>query len=160
MTPAIRFLKQQNTPHTVHTYVIEKPTNNYGQDAADALSVPHHQLFKTLLISLNGNSRDMAVCIIPVNQTLNLKKAAACFNAKKASMADPTLAEKATGYVVGGISPFGQKKSLPVAIDISAQSLGTLFCSGGKRGLQVELAPAALINALAAQTAQLTDADL
>ncbi|MEJ2043045.1 MAG: Cys-tRNA(Pro) deacylase [Reinekea sp.] len=157
VTPAIRFLKQQKIVHTLHTYQIENPTGRYGLDAANALGVSPDRLYKTLLVALNGDQKKLAVCIIPVSKSLNLKLAAKCFGAKKAEMANPDIAERTTGYVVGGISPFGQKKRLPIAVDESAEVFDFIFCSGGKRGLQIELAPQHLISALKASSAQLTE---
>ena len=152
MTPAVNYLKDHKIGHTLHHYNLTATTDNYGQDVADALGVSHHRLFKTLMICLNGDQRALAVCIIPVSATLNLKAAANALGAKKAQMADPTIAEKTTGYVVGGISPFGQKKRLPMVIDDSALNFEQIFTSAGKRGLQIEFAPADLIRALAVKT--------
>ncbi|WP_196161077.1 Cys-tRNA(Pro) deacylase [Reinekea sp. G2M2-21] len=148
MTPAIVYLKKQKVAYTLHEYVLTHSSDNYGQDVADALNVSHERLFKTLLVSLNGDPKQLAVCIIPVSATLNLKAAAAAHGAKKAQMADPALAEKITGYVVGGISPFGQKKRLPMVIDDSALYFEQILTSAGKRGLQIEFAPQDLIRLL------------
>lgn len=112
MTPACRFLKQQNAQFRVHTYDVafgdsaNGSHQNYGQAVADSVGISHDQLFKTLVISLNGDAKKPAVCIVPTARTLNLKLAAKAFGVKSAAMAETALAEKATGYVVGGISPF------------------------------------------------------
>ena len=160
MTPAIRFLDNRKISYTTHNYDVPDATANYGQHAADALAVPYQQLFKTLVVKLNNDTKKLAVCIIPVDRNLNLKLAAACFGVKKISMAGPTVAEQATGYVIGGISPFGQKKSLPIVLDASANALHSLYCSGGKRGLQLQLSPKDLLLALNAKSAELTSPDM
>jgi Cys-tRNA(Pro)/Cys-tRNA(Cys) deacylase len=157
VTPAINFLKKHNITFTPHEYSMELGGGNYGQDVADALGVEHHRLFKTLLVSLNQEPKNLAVCIIPVSKTLNLKQAAKAFKAKKAEMANPDIAQKTTGYVVGGISPFGQKKRLPTALDASALDFNTVYTSGGKRGLQIEFSPSDLVSSLNAATFQLID---
>jgi Cys-tRNA(Pro)/Cys-tRNA(Cys) deacylase len=115
MTPAIIFLKKAKIPFHLHKYEVDiDQVDNYGQAVADQLNVSHHRLFKTLLVSLNGDDKHLAVCIVPVSETLNLKKAAKAHGAKSATMAKPELAQRATGYVIGGISPFGQKNSINV----------------------------------------------
>jgi Cys-tRNA(Pro)/Cys-tRNA(Cys) deacylase len=157
MTPAIVYLKQQKIAHQVHEYHLSKPSNNYGQDVADELGVPHARVYKTLMVSLDGDPRKLGVCIVPVAGSLNLKAAAKAHKAKKAQMADPKIAEKISGYIVGGISPFGQKKRLPTVLDASAMSFETIFTSGGKRTLEIEFAPQALLDALRATTADLAD---
>lgn len=157
MTPAILFLKKQKIPHKVHEYHLTKPGENYGQDVADELGVAHSRVFKTLMVSLDGDPKKLGVCIVPVAGTLNLKAAAKAHGAKKALMADPHIAEKTTGYVVGGISPFGQKKRLPTVLDESALTFETIFTSGGKRTLEIEFEPQALLAALKASTAAIAD---
>lgn len=156
MTPAVVYLKKQNISYTLHEYHVDASSQNYGQDAADALGVEYGRVFKTLLVSLNGEPKNLAVCIVPVSSTLNLKAAAKAHGAKKAQMADPALAEKTTGYVVGGISPFGQKRALSTAIDDSALQYETIYTSGGKRGLEIEFAADDLLRALRAKSAPLT----
>jgi Cys-tRNA(Pro)/Cys-tRNA(Cys) deacylase len=157
MTPAINFLIKENIRHTVHPYSLVNTEGNYGQAVANALNVTHDRLFKTLLISLNSEPTKLGVCIIPVSSTLNLKKAAKSIGAKKAMMAETAIAEKTTGYVIGGISPFGQKKRLPIVIDTTACQWETIFSSGGKRGLQIEVATEDLICALNASVNDLID---
>ena len=151
MTPAIIYLKQQKIPFTIHEYQLSDNPENYGQAVADALNVSHERLFKTLMVSLNGDAKQLAVCIIPVAATLNVKAAALAFGVKKLSMADPVLAEKATGYVIGGISPFGQKKCLPSLLDKTALDYDQIVASGGKRGIQLEFTPQDLLRALNAK---------
>lgn len=161
MTPACRFLKQQNAQFRVHTYDVafgdsaNGSHQNYGQAVADSVGISHDQLFKTLVISLNGDAKKPAVCIVPTARTLNLKLAAKAFGVKSAAMAETALAEKATGYVVGGISPFGQRKRLPIAFDSSALDFPTIYTSGGKRGIQIEFSPQLLTNLLSATAASL-----
>jgi Cys-tRNA(Pro)/Cys-tRNA(Cys) deacylase len=157
VTPAINYLKKHKIPFTVHKYHVDKElSDNYGQAVADALLVEHKQLFKTLLVSLNGDDKNLAVCIVPVSDKLNLKKAAKAHGAKTAAMAKPEFAQRATGYVVGGISPFGQKNRLHCALDNSALTLDTLFVSAGKRGIQVELRPDLLVSTLNATCCELS----
>ena len=152
MTPAVNFLKQQKIAFSLYEYQLNEEPENYGQAVADALNVSHERLFKTLLVSLNGDPKQLAVCIIPVVATLNLKAAASALGTKKIQMADPAVAEKATGYVVGGISPFGQKKRLPMLLDQSALAFERILTSGGKRGLQIEFDPRVLLTALGAKS--------
>jgi len=156
MTPAINFLKKHKLNHTVHKYSVSKDTENYGQAVADELTVEHDRLFKTLLVSLNDEPKNLAVCIVPVSHQLNLKRAAKAHGAKKAEMANPELAQTSTGYMIGGISPFGQKRRLDTVIDESALSFQTIFTSAGKRGLQIEFQPNVLIKALNAKTGLIT----
>ena len=157
LTPAINYLKKNKIPFSLHKYQVDIDlAENYGQAVADALSVEHHRLFKTLLVCLNGDDKNLAVCIVPVSSQLNLKKAAKAHNAKTAAMAKPEFAQRATGYVVGGISPFGQKNRLHCALDNSALALDSLFVSAGKRGIQVELSPNQLISTLNATCCELS----
>lgn len=129
-------------PFTTHTYHVEAKAGSYGEAAAAALGVPPDRLFKTLVASVDGK---LAVGVVPVAATLDLKALAAALGGKKAAMAEPAAAERATGYVTGGISPFGQRSRLPMAVDASASEFATVYVSGGRRGLQVEVAPADLV---------------
>ena len=113
MTPAINIVKKAKVPHTVHAYTHATDVDTYGREASDALGVPPKRMFKTLLVSLQGGKHPLAVAMVPVSGQLDLKALAATAGAKKAAMADPADAERATGYVVGGISPLGQKRRLP-----------------------------------------------
>ncbi|MBF8999457.1 Cys-tRNA(Pro) deacylase [Vibrio nitrifigilis] len=144
MTPAINLAKKKKIVHTVHQYEHDPNAESYGEEAAELLGEDPKTVFKTLLFCLNGEEKHLAVAVIPVDHRLNLKLAAKAAKAKKAEMANPTIAEKTTGYVVGGISPLGQKKSLPTFIHESAKALDTMCVSAGKRGLEIELAPADL----------------
>ncbi|NVD07184.1 Cys-tRNA(Pro) deacylase [Vibrio sp. JPW-9-11-11] len=141
MTPAINLAKKKKVVHTIHQYEHDPRAESYGLEAAEVLGQNPAKVFKTLLFSLNGDAKNLAVAIIPVDQKLNLKLAAKAAKAKKADMADPDIAQKTTGYVVGGISPLGQKKALPTFIHSSAQEQETMCVSAGKRGLEIELSP-------------------
>lgn len=139
MTPAVVALKRAGIAFSLHKYVHDKSSAAYGEEAAHKLGLDPAQVFKTLLVALDGG--ELAVAIVPVANQLNLKRCAAAFGAKTACMAKPAAAERATGYVVGGISPLGQKRRLRSVIDASAEGLSTLFVSAGRRGLKIELAP-------------------
>ncbi|WP_320822416.1 Cys-tRNA(Pro) deacylase [Reinekea sp.] len=156
MTPAIDYLRHHQIPYTLHEYRLEHGGDNYGQAVADTLGVAHQRLFKTLLIALNGNPKTLGAALVPVAGSLNLKLAAKALGAKKAELADVASAEKSSGYVVGGISPFGQKRPLPTVLDSSAMALSTLFASAGRRGLQLEIEPAHLTRALGALIADIS----
>jgi Cys-tRNA(Pro)/Cys-tRNA(Cys) deacylase len=141
MTPAIKLAEKANIPFKVHEYAHDPDTDSYGQEAAAALGIDACRVFKTLLVNLLDGHAQLAVGIVPVNALLDLKALAAVAGAKKASMMDAADAERVTGYVVGGISPLGQKKQLPTFIDVSAADFATVFVSAGRRGLEIELAP-------------------
>ncbi|MCG9725972.1 Cys-tRNA(Pro) deacylase [Vibrio brasiliensis] len=155
MTPAINLAKKKKVAHTIHQYEHDPRAESYGLEAAQVLGQDPAKVFKTLLFSLNGEAKNLAVAIIPVDQKLNLKLAAKAAKAKKADMADPDIAQKTTGYVVGGISPLGQKKALPTFIHISAEQKETMCVSAGKRGLEIELAPKDLATLTRAKFAEL-----
>ncbi|MFC0439019.1 Cys-tRNA(Pro) deacylase [Kutzneria buriramensis] len=146
-TPATALLAKRKVPHTLHSYDHDPRHDSYGLEAAEALGLDAARVFKTLVAEVDGK---LAVGVVPVTGQLDLKALAAALKGKKARMAEVAAAERATGYVAGGISPLGQKKRLPVVLDASATGFETVFCSAGRRGLEVELAPAAL--------AELTDA--
>lgn len=141
MTPAIKAAEKAKITFTVHEYTHDPDADSYGLEAATALGLAEQRVFKTLLVSLQGGNIPLAVAIVPVNAQLDLKALAGAAGAKKATMADPKLAERVTGYVVGGISPLGQKKRLPTFMDTSASDFVTVFVSAGRRGLEIELAP-------------------
>ncbi len=144
MTPAINSAKKAGISFKVHEYQHDPAAESYGEEAAEALGLDPALVFKTLLVSLTGHKSTLAVAVLPVTHMLSLKAIAKALGAKKAEMADPKLAERTTGYIVGGISPIGQKKALPTVIDSSAEALTTLNVSAGRRGLEIELAPADL----------------
>ncbi|WP_194826392.1 Cys-tRNA(Pro) deacylase [Nocardia sp. XZ_19_231] len=155
-TPAIKALG--GIAHRVHSYSHDPRAESYGDEAVDALGeelgVLAAQIFKTLVIELSSGA--LAVAVVPVPARLSLKAAAAALGASKASMADKTKAERTTGYVLGGVSPLGQRKKLPTVVDASALDWDRVLCSAGKRGLEIELAPADLVRACAAVTASIT----
>jgi Cys-tRNA(Pro)/Cys-tRNA(Cys) deacylase len=130
-------LTKQAVSHRLHSYT-HGSGQAYGPEAAELLGLDPARVFKTLVADVDGT---LTVGIVPVLTTLDLKALAAAVGGKRAKMADVTLAERATGYVAGGISPLGQRKRLPTVLDSSAEELETLFCSAGRRGLEVELAP-------------------
>ncbi|MGE4420755.1 MAG: Cys-tRNA(Pro) deacylase [Pseudodesulfovibrio sp.] len=141
MTPAINAAKKAKITYTVHEYEHDAAAPSFGVEAAEKLGVPPERVFKTLVVDAGGS---LAVAVVPVLLMLDLKAVAKALKAKKAAMADVKVVERTTGYVVGGVSPLGQKKRLPTVIDASAEGLETLFVSGGRRGLDIELAPADL----------------
>lgn len=153
MTPAIRALEQAGVAFTLHEYRHDPATPGYGLEAAEALGVPPASVFKTLLAMLDG--KRLAVALVPVSHTLDLKALARAAGAKKAGMAEAGVAERATGYVVGGISPLGQKQRLATFIDASAEALERLHVSAGRRGLEISLATADLVRLSAARYAEL-----
>jgi len=139
MTPAINLAKKNKIKYTIHEYTHDTSVESYGQEASQKLGVEEERVFKTLVVMLHDNS--LAVGIIPVSCKLNMKQMAKSLNAKKCAMADKSIVEKSTGYILGGVSPLGQKKSLKTVIDISAKEFETIFVSAGKRGLEIELNP-------------------
>jgi Cys-tRNA(Pro)/Cys-tRNA(Cys) deacylase len=149
-TPAIVALQRANVPHTLHEYDGHDAGAGYGRTAAAALGVAEARVFKTLLADVDGRP---TVAIVPVAGLLDLKALAAAVHAKRAQMMDPVAAERRTGYVVGGISPFGQKQRSATVLDASALDHPTMFVSAGRRGLEVELAPYRLVEVLAAVVA-------
>ncbi len=149
-TAATALLEQEGIPHTVHTYAHDPQHESYGSEASEALNVPALRVLKTLVASVDGA---LTVGVVPVSAQLDLKALAAAAGGKKATMADPAAAERATGYVVGGISPIGQRRRLPVVVDASALQFPTVYCSGGRRGLEIELTPADLVRAANATVA-------
>jgi Cys-tRNA(Pro)/Cys-tRNA(Cys) deacylase len=160
MTPAINLLKKLKIKFNIHQYKHDPNQTNYGQEAVDkldpSLNVTASQIFKTLIVNLNGNNKTLAVCVLPVNEHLDLKKVAQRLNCKKIDLADANLAQKVTGYLVGGISPLGQKQQLFTLIDSSANQHKTMFISGGRRGLEIEIAPQDLADILQAQLTDIT----
>ncbi|ASI97134.1 Cys-tRNA(Pro) deacylase [Vibrio rotiferianus] len=155
MTPAINLAKKKKVTHTIHQYEHDPRADSYGLEAAEVLGQDPKKVFKTLLFCLNGEPKNLAVAIIPVDQKLNLKLAAKAAKGKKADMADPEIAQKTTGYVVGGISPLGQRKALPTFLHESATEQDTICVSAGKRGLEIELAPKDLLSLTRGQFAPL-----
>jgi Cys-tRNA(Pro)/Cys-tRNA(Cys) deacylase len=149
-TPATALLVRERVPHTLHPYEHDPRSTSYGLEAAAALGVPPGQLFKTLVVSVDGT---LAVGVVPVAGSLDLKAIAAALGGKRAALAEPAAAERATGYVTGGISPLGHRSRLPVVVDSSAADWETVYVSAGRRGLQMALAPADLVRAAGATLA-------
>lgn len=154
MTPAIRLLQKQKIAHSVHEYHHDPDNTNFGLEASKKLGLSPDTVFKTLLVT-DGKAYFMA--ILPVCHLLNLKKMATAVGVKKLVMANPADAERLTGYIVGGISPIGQKKHLTTVIHSSAQTLDKMYASGGKRGLDIGVAPHDLANLLTAQFFDIID---
>ena len=151
-TPATTLLNRCGINYRLHAYTFDHRTDSYGVEAAAALGLAPQRVFKTLITELDGR---LAVAVVPVSTQLDLRALAAVMGAKKAKMASVADAERATGYVIGGISPLGHRKQLPVVIDRSVQDFETVFCSAGRRGLQLELAPNALVQAAKATVASI-----
>jgi Cys-tRNA(Pro)/Cys-tRNA(Cys) deacylase len=149
-TPATAALAAAGVSCVLHPYSHDPAAGSYGAEAADVLGVDPARVFKTLMVEVEGR---LAVGIVPVSGTLDLKAFAAAMGAKKAAMADPAAAQRRTGYVLGGISPLGQRQPSPTVLDSSALDLDTIFVSGGRRGLDIELAPADLVRLTGAVTA-------
>ena len=149
MTPAINLLKKNKCEFKILKYEHDPENTNYGLEAAQKLNLDEKRVFKTLLVELSP--KELAVALIPVSNQLSLKNTASAFKAKKALMADKNEAQKVTGYLLGGISPLGQKKRLRTVLDLSSKDFETIYVSGGKRGLDIEVKPKDLINILNAR---------
>ena len=149
-TPAAVALQRAEVLFTVHEYDHDPAAPSYGTEAADAMRVVPERVFKTLVVELDGT---LVVAVVPVSGSLDLKALAAAAGGKRAAMADTAAAERATGYVVGGISPIGQKRRLRTVVDGSALDHETVFVSAGRRGLELELDPAALVAVTSAEVA-------
>ncbi|GAA1733050.1 Cys-tRNA(Pro) deacylase [Aeromicrobium alkaliterrae] len=142
-TPATEVLRAAGVPHTLHAYDHDPRASSYGLEAAEALGVDPDRVFKTLMIDVDGT---LAVAVVPVSCTVDLKAAASALGGKRASMADPAAAQRATGYVLGGISPLGQKKRHRTVLDETVELWDTVLVSGGRRGLDLELSALDLID--------------
>jgi Cys-tRNA(Pro)/Cys-tRNA(Cys) deacylase len=149
-TPATALLTRRRIRFTLHEYHVAPGATSYGEGAAAALGIEPARVFKTLVAEVDGR---LTVGVVPVAGSLNLKALAAAAGGKRAAMADPADAQRATGYVTGGISPFGQRSRLPVVVDSSAQQWPTVYVSAGRRGLEVEVAPADLLAVTGATSA-------
>lgn len=161
MTPAIQLAKQRGLDYQLHEYTHDSNAASFGLEAAEKLGIAPTQVFKTLVVSTDNGA--LAVAILPVDKTLNFKKIAKAlaFNkllpCKKVQMADPKQVERTTGYVLGGVSPLGQKKRLVTIIDSSAEDQPTIYVSAGRRGLEIELPPMQLAATLEARFAAIID---
>ena len=151
-TTATVALERARVAFTLHEYAHDPRHESYGLEASEALGVPPERVFKTLVAAVDGS---LAVAVVPAARQLDLKALAAAVGGKKAVMAGVAAAERATGYVAGGISPVGQKRRLPIVVDSSALELTTMFCSAGRRGLEIEIAPADLVKASGATVARI-----
>lgn len=149
-TPATALLTRRKIAHSTHPYDVSPDAPNYGALVAEALGVPPARVFKSLVTEVDGG---LTVAVVPVTGELDLKALAAAVGGKRAAMADRTVAERATGYVRGGISPLGQRKRLPTVVDASALEHPTVYVSAGRRGLQLQLAPTDLVALTGAVTA-------
>ena len=154
MTPAINLLKKNKCEFKVHKYDHDTTCENYGEEAAQKLGLDEKQVYKTLLVELSP--KELAVAVLPVANQLSLKEVASAFKAKKAVIANKQEAQKVTGYLLGGISPLGQKKRLKTVLDESVKNYDTIFVSGGKRGLDIEVKPEDLIKLLNAKYFKVT----
>ena len=156
MTPALDLLKKHRAEHRVHSYEHDPKSASYGLEAAEKLQLEPKLVFKTLVLQLEPT--ELVVAILPVSHQLDLKQLAKAAGRKKAVMAAPAAVERSTGYVLGGVSPLGQKKLLRTYIDQSAENLPLIYVSAGRRGLEIALAPAQLILLLRASYAGLAQA--
>ncbi|WP_298451294.1 Cys-tRNA(Pro) deacylase [uncultured Marinobacter sp.] len=142
MTPGIEAASKAGVFHTIHEYVHDPSSAGYGTEAADKLGVDPARIFKTLVVAVDG--KYLAVGVVPVTSMLSMKLIAKAVGGKKAVMADPQEVQRRTGYVLGGVSPLGQKNRLKTFIDASAEVFETVYVSAGRRGLEIELSPADL----------------
>lgn len=155
MTPAIKLAKQRGLDYLLHEYVHDNNAASYGLEAAEKLGVATAQIFKTLVVITETGA--LAVAIVPVDSSLNFKKMAKALSCKKVQMADPKQVARSTGYVLGGVSPLGQKKRLPTVLDSSAKAQLTIYVSAGRRGLEMQLPPTQLATTLDAQFSDIAE---
>lgn len=153
MTPGINTVKKNKISHQIHEYSLDVSSESYGLETAEKMGVPVQRVFKTLVVALDN--KELAVGVLPVSSKLSMKHIAKALGAKKAAMADKTDVQRSTGYVLGGVSPLGQKKQLKTVIDASAQNHATIYVSAGRRGLEIELNPVDLTNLTRARLADI-----
>lgn len=146
MTPAVEVARRAGIWFAIHEYAHRPEERHYGDEAAQALGLAPERVFKTLLAAVDGEPARLSVALVQVSQQLDLRALAAALGVKKMGMALPRDAERATGYVTGGISPLGQRRSLPLLLDEAARGCDTIYVSGGRRGLELELRPADLLS--------------
>jgi len=139
MTPAVNCLKKAKIIHKIHSYDHDPKSNAYGEEAAEKLNISFDRIFKTLIVSVDDEK--FMTALVPVSKHLDLKELVKTTGSKKAKMAEKQDVERMTGYILGGVSPIGQKKSLATVMDISALNFDTIYVSAGRRGLQIELSP-------------------
>ncbi|MDM7858154.1 Cys-tRNA(Pro) deacylase [Thiopseudomonas acetoxidans] len=154
MTPAINLLKKKKINYQIHSYEHDPRAASYGLEAAEKLALDPARVFKTLLVQTEA--KELLVAILPVKNSLNLKQLASAAKVKKLEMADPQQAQRTTGYLLGGISPLGQKKALRTFVDQSAADFATIFVSAGRRGLEIELQADDLLQLTAGVSAEIT----
>lgn len=154
MTPAINLLKKKKINYQIHSYEHDPRAASYGLEAAEKLALDPARVFKTLLVQTEA--KELLVAILPVKNSLNLKQLASAAKVKKLEMADPQQAQRTTGYLLGGISPLGQKKALRTFVDQSAVDFATIFVSAGRRGLEIELQAGDLLQLTAGVSAEIT----
>jgi Cys-tRNA(Pro)/Cys-tRNA(Cys) deacylase len=152
-TRAIQVLERSGVAFQIHEYVVERDDISYGEAVASAVGVSPDRLFKTLVATVDGTP---VVAIVPVSKQLSLKKLARACGGKHGAMAEPADAQRLTGYVVGGISPFGQKRTMPTFVDACVDDSATVFVSAGRRGLQIEMEPNDLISLTQARKAEIS----
>ncbi len=149
MTPGINAAKKAKVSHRIHEYHHDPASESFGTEAAEKMGVDPARVFKTLVVAIDG--KDLAVGVVPVTAMLSMKLVAKAAGGKKATMADKQDVQRSTGYVLGGVSPLGQKKRLRTFIDDSAQRFDTIYISAGRRGLEIELSPEDLAKLTTAQ---------
>jgi len=153
MTPAVRTLEAAGVEFSIHEYDRGDDLKDFGREAAEALGLPYDQVFKTLVVE---GENGLVVAVLPVSCKLSMKLVAAALGLKRVAMADPAAAERSSGYVVGGISPLGQRKVLPTVIDETVELFDQVYVSGGKRGMDIAVRPSDLVAILTAVVAPIT----
>jgi len=157
VTPAVDELEAAGIAYTLHEYERGDELRDFGREAAEALGLPDDQVFKTLVVVAEAaQAEELVVAVVPVSCQLSLKKVAAAVGAKRATMCDPARAERSSGYVVGGISPIGQRRRLRTVLDESVELFDVIYVSGGRRGLDLGVAPTDLARLLDAVVAPIT----